>query len=349
MAIERRPETDIRGVALLAWKAFRRDNARQFAAAIAFFTVLALAPLLVLAIGLSGFFFAEEAARGEIVSEIGQFVGRDAGEAIQSLVRNASEGEGGGWASLLGVVALLWGASSIFTQLRVALNSILGIEPAETEGAAAWFRQRAVAVAGVLTVGLAIVLSVVANSVISRLEGQLDLPGSSFVWQALSLTLSLVILGGIITLVFRYIPDERTPWKTARTGAIVTTSLFALGQVLITLYLTYGNVGSSFGASSSLIVLIVWIYYSASIFFYGAEVMQVISGDANVVDPVPTDTARVKTTDASDTQNNRRGNVLGIAGAAGAGGCLGIFAGIGTAFVATLWFVLRNMLKLFRR
>lgn len=337
-----------------AWADWKDDNAQQFAAAVAFFTILSLAPLLILAIALAGIFYGREAARGGIVAELSQYVGNEAARAIQSLVANAGSGDGSVFASVLGFAALAWGASRIFQQLRIALNQILDIEEKQRAGFVAAIRDRLVAIAGVVMIGLILLSAVVINAALSRLKDIIafDIPGGPYLWQTISFVLSLALVLLTFTLIFRYLPDERIPWRTAGVGAAFTTVLFILGQVLITLYLSISDIGSSFGAGGSLIVLILWIYYSSSIFFFGAELMKVIQKGgpgASRTLPVPeTPSPPSALPDRAPARLSSSGRTATFA-IAGASGCLGFIVGGVAAVTGGALMAIRSILRRFRR
>lgn len=330
------------------------DNAPQFAAAIAFYTILSLGPLLIFAILIAGTVFETEAARGEIVSSVEQYIGRGAAEMVQEVVQNASTREGGIWANILGFILLAFGASRIFQQLKIALNQILDVPHNEDGGITKTIMDRLLAIVAVMGFGLFLMASIIINAVLGRVGDALPIPGGSLLWQVVTQAVSLALIALVFALILRYLPDTDTPWRQVWEGAVFTAALFIIGQTLISLYLSRSSPGSSFGAAGPVIVVIVWIYYTTVIFFFGAEFMEVRSrGDAEFVErrrrarrenevpePAPSPSAQRKATAYPDPISST-GSASGtskktlVASTVG-GGCAGILIGVGAAVLGLL-------------
>jgi membrane protein len=260
----------------LAFEAWGKDNAPQYAAAIAFYTILSLGPLLVLAITLAGFLFEQEAAKGEIVQNVQQYIGSEAAAMVQDIVRNASErGGGGALAGIVGFLVLAFAASRIFKQLKIALNQIFDVPPPEEGGLGRIVRTQLLAIAGVVGFGIFLILSVSASALVATVARHVMLPGGSFIWQVVSAVVTLGLIAVVFALIFRYLPDVNLGWRHVWEGAIFTAVLFLLGQMAISIYLSNAEPGARFGPAGPLIVVIVWVYYTTAIFFFGAEFTEV--------------------------------------------------------------------------
>lgn len=254
-----------------------RDNASLLAAALTYYTIFALAPLLVIAVAVAGMVYGDAAVRGEIVAQIQDEVGQEAAVVIQDLITNASQSETGPIATVAGTALLLVAASGLFSQLRRALNMIWGLRPAPQTGILNVFRQRALAFGMVLVVGLLMLLSFATSTAITAVGDRLAiwLPSIGSLLPQINFLASLIILTILFALLFKVLPDAQLTWKDVLLGAAVTTLLFMLGRYLIELYLTYGSSTSAYGAAGSLVLILLFVYYSAQIFLFGAEFTQV--------------------------------------------------------------------------
>ena len=256
------------------------DNVPLLAAALAYYTVFSLAPLLLIAIAIAGFFFGEEAARGEIIGQIQGLVGKEGAQAIQAMIQNANQpGSGSTIATITGVVVLLFGASGVFGQLQVALNTIWEVKPKPGNGIKSFLQSRFLSFAMVLVIGFLLLVSLVLSAVLAAVSSYFGdlVPGFVIVGQIVNFIISFVVVTGLIAAIYKYLPDVNIPWKNLWVGAGVTALLFNLGKFLLGLYLGRGSVGSAYGAAGSLIVLLIWVFYSAQILLFGAEFTQVYS------------------------------------------------------------------------
>jgi len=254
-----------------------RDNAPRLGAALAYYTILSLAPLLILTIAVGSLAFGKQAAQGELFGEIKGMVGATGAEAIEQMVRNASKPGHGILASLVGFVALIFGASSVTSELRNALNTIWGRKTESDSGIKEVFTQRSWALLIVLGCGFLLVVSLVVSSTLAGAAKVMAnrLPIPEFLIEGLDITLSWLVLTGVFAVLFKYLPDIRLQWSDVFLGAGCTAVLFTIGKFLIGLYLGRASFGSTYGAAGSLVTVLVWVYYSAQIFFFGAEFTQV--------------------------------------------------------------------------
>ena len=253
------------------------DDASRLAAALASYSLLSLAPLLVISIAVAGFVFGHDAARGRVAGELGAVVGAQAAEGIQSVVANAQSPVSGVLSAIVGVVTLFIGASGVFGELQSSLNSIWEVKRKPGRGIWGEVKDRFLSFTMVLGVAFLLLVSLVLNSILSAIGTKFSeaLPGGELVWQALNFAFSLSVITGLFALIFKYVPDAAIKWRDVWLGAAVTAALFTIGKFLLALYLGKAAIGSSYGAAGSLIALVVWVYYAAQILLLGAEFTQV--------------------------------------------------------------------------
>ncbi len=252
------------------------DDATRLAAALAYYTIFSIAPLLVVVIALAGLVLGRDAVQGQLIAQIDGLVGRESGRAIQDLVASASQPASSALASLFGFAVLLFGASGVVGELKSALNTIWGV-PTVSAGFLGVLRERLASFALVLGLGFVLLVSLAISAGLAA-AGQLvqsGLPGGEAVWLAINIVVTLAIEAGLFGLIFRVMPDTYVAWAEVWVGALVTATLFELGKLLVGIYLGRAGIGSTYGAAGSLIVVLVWVYYSAQILFFGAEFTKV--------------------------------------------------------------------------
>jgi membrane protein len=259
---------------------WNEDNVPMFAAALAYYTIFSLAPLLLIAIAIVGFFFGEAAAQGEIVRQIQGLIGRDGAEAIQTMIQNAHKpGSGGALATIVGVVLLFLGASGVFGQLQTALNTIWEVKPKPGNGIRSFLQSRFLSFAMVLVIGFLLLVSLVLSTVLAAIGSFFSnlLPGFSALGEIINFVVSFAVVTLLFAGIYKFLPDVKVPWKNLWVGAGVTSLLFTIGKALIGLYLGSSGVSSTYGAAGSIVVLLLWVFYSAQILLFGAEFTQVYS------------------------------------------------------------------------
>jgi membrane protein len=267
-----------RGILVETLKAFVRDNVSRLGAALAFYTTIAVAPLLVLAIAVAGFFFEDHDARQRVIGEIETLVGHQAGAAVAAVESPAWSREGV-WATTLGGVTLLFGAFGVFYHLQDALNSIWRVETPAHLGWRAVLKQRLFSMATVMATGFLLLVSLIASAVLSWISAQtitrFGLP--TLTLQIANNTLSFLAITFLFAVVFKLLPDKHVRWRHVWLGSLVTALLFTAGKSALGLYLGRASVTSGYGASASLVVLLLWCYYASQIVFLGAEFTRVTS------------------------------------------------------------------------
>jgi membrane protein len=268
---------DILGMIKEAFKDWNEDNAPRLGAALSYYTIFSIAPLLLISIAVAALFFGQEAAQGRIVAQIQGLIGHDAAEAVQGMIENARKPGEGLMATVFGTVLLLFGAGGAFNELRAALDVIWEIPPRKGGGIKALMRERLASFGMVLVVGFLLLVSLVVSAGISLLEVKGTFPGSGVVLQIVNTLVSMAVITVLFALIFKYLPDAHpaVAWKDIWVGAFITSALFTLGKFAIGLYLGRSSVASAYGAAGSLVLLLVWVYYSAQILFFGAELTQV--------------------------------------------------------------------------
>jgi membrane protein len=262
-----------------AFKDWGEDKAARLGAALAYYTIFSIGPLLVLIIAIAGKVFGEEAARGQIVGTIGSVVGSDAAAFIQEMVKTAGEPASSTIAGIVGTVTLLLGAAGFFGQLKDALNTIWEVQPKPGLGIMGFVKRNLLTFAMVAASGFLLLVSLVINAALAALGDFLEarLLVNAFVWQVVNYAATFGVITLVFAMIYKVLPDVKIPWRNVWVGALITAMLFVLGQVALGFYFGLSNPGTAFGAAGSLVVVLVWIYYSAQILFFGAEVTQVYS------------------------------------------------------------------------
>ena len=258
---------------------FAGDNAPRLGAALAYYTVFSMAPLILITITIAGAVFGEEAARGEVFARMRGLIGHTGAEVVNEMVKDAARADTGAIAATLGIAALLFGASGVFGQLRAALNTIFHVQPKDAPIVMGFLKERFLSVATVVVIGFLLLVALVIDTGISAAGDYMEhrLPGGESVWHIVELLVSTTMVTVLFALVFRYMPDVRIPWRNVWFGSIVTAVLFSIGKFALSLYLGKKATESSQSAAGALIVLLLWVYYSAQIVFFGAELTRAYS------------------------------------------------------------------------
>ncbi len=247
-------------------------NASRTGAALAFYTVFSLAPILLLSIAIAGLFFGEQAARGEIFEQIRGLVGPSGAAAVQSVVQNASESGAGALSTVFSVLTVLIGATTALVELKAGLDKIWEVPPEQRQGFWYFVRTRLLSVGVILALAFLLLVSLVISASLTALERFSW--GEHFVslvagW--LNILFSFVLVTALFATIYKVLPSVRIAWRDVTIGALVTAALFSAGKYVIGVYIGNSGLGSTYGAAGSIILLLVWVYYSAQIFLFGAE------------------------------------------------------------------------------
>jgi membrane protein len=254
------------------------DQAVRQAASLALYTLLSIAPLLIVSIKVAGLALGEEAARGQVSEELGKLVGPQAGAAIEAMVANAKQPGQGVLGSIVGLAVLLFGASGVFGELQASLNQIWEVKPKPNRGVRGFVKDRFFSFTMVMGVAFLLLVSLVVSAVLATVTEHFhDLVPFPALWWVLNIALGIGITTLLFALIYKVIPDAQIQWHDVWVGAFTTAVLFSVGRVGLSWYVGRSATTSAFGAAGSLVALIVWVYYSAQILFFGAEFTQVFA------------------------------------------------------------------------
>jgi len=268
---------EIPGLIKESFKEWKDDGALDLGAALSYYTVFSLAPMLLIVIGVAGVVWGREAVQGQLVGQLQGLVGPQGGQMIQTMIAHASKPGAGVVATIIGLVTILFGATGVFVQLQNALNHIWEVEPKPGGGIWGFVRNRLISFGMILGVGFLLLVSLVVSAAMGSIDRWADnLGGAGRVLALiLSFAVSFAVISLLFALIYKYLPDVKIGWRDVWIGAAVTALLFTVGKFLIGLYVAKSSVASSYGAAGSLVILLLWVYYSAQIVFLGAEFTQV--------------------------------------------------------------------------
>lgn len=249
------------------------DDAPTMGAAIAYYTVFSLAPMLVMVIGVAGLAFGKEAAEGALFGELADLIGPESAEAVQAMLRSASSTRSGIIATVVGIATLIIAATAVFGQLQSALNVIWKAPASGSLNVWHLLKSRLLSLSVILVIGFLLLVSLVISTALAAFSDYLDwiLPGLATILHILHLTLSFGFTTVLFAMMFKILPDKPVEWEEVWLGAAIAAILFTLGKHLISLYIGSSNMASTYGAAGALIIVLVWVYYSAQILLLGAE------------------------------------------------------------------------------
>lgn len=257
---------------------FNEDNAIKLSASLSYYTLFALPPLLIIIITICSFFFGEEAVTGELYGQINRLVGNDAAIQIQEAIKNVQLSDSNVFITVFGVVMLLIGASGVFAEIQSSINFIWGLRAKPNKGLKKFIQNRIMSFSMIASVGFLMLVSLMLNTVLDLLNSRLKLyfPESTvYLFYVINLVLVLASITLLFAIIFRTLPDGVIKWKDAFIGASCTAALFMIGKFAIGFYLGSSTIASVYGAAGSVIIILVWVYYSAIILYFGAEFTKV--------------------------------------------------------------------------
>ncbi|MCG5056997.1 MAG: YihY/virulence factor BrkB family protein [Limnoraphis sp. WC205] len=258
---------------------WQQDKVPILAAALSYYMIFSIAPLLILVIAVLGFIVGEQIAQEEVFTKLESVVGAENAVSIQTVLKNQFSPSSNIRATLVAIATILFGATTVFAQLKQALNMIWGVQPKPGRGLKDFIKTRILSIFMVLGIGLILLLSLIISSVLSGtseiLEKYLFIP--SFIWSLVDLAISFGLITLLFAQIYRVLPDVKIAWKDVGVGAAMTAVLFIIGKSVISLYLGQSSIASAYGAAGSFVVLLMWIFYSTQIFLFGAEFTQVWS------------------------------------------------------------------------
>lgn len=269
----------------LSYQGWKEDKASRLSAALAYYTIFSLAPMLLIIIAVTGLFWQRDVVQSQLLNQIQGLVGAEGRTFVADLITSASHPAQGILATVVGIITLLIGALGVFNELHNALNTIWDVKEEETQGFVEAVKKvifdRLLSFTMILGIGFLLLVSLVISAALSAVQETIGnaIPVSEILLQLVNLIISIGVITVLFALIFKFLPDAEIAWRDVWLGAFVTSVLFSLGKFLIGLYLGNSAVASSFGAAGSLVLLLIWIYYSAQILLFGAELTQVYANN----------------------------------------------------------------------
>jgi len=249
-------------------------NVTKLSAALAYYTVFALAPMLIVVTSIVSFFYGKEASQGQIYGQIKTLVGADAAAQIQSIIKNAALSPSFTFASIIGIIALIFSATGVFAEIQTSINIIWNLKTKpKKSGILRMLKARLLSFSLIVSLGFIALVSLLINAVIAVLMGALQRflpPETVYLGYAINIGLTLLFIGLLFAIIFKVLPDAKIKWRDVWMGAFATAILFMIGRFGIGLYLNKAHPGSTFGAAGSMIIILLWVYYSAIILYFGA-------------------------------------------------------------------------------
>jgi membrane protein len=258
------------------FKEFGQDKVPRLGAALAYYTIFSIGPLLLIAVAMAGIFLGQEAAQGKVSEQLDIVFGSTTAKSVEQMIEAAAKPKAGTLATIIGIVTLFFGASGVFGQLKDALNTIWNVETKKAGGIRGFIIHRFLSMAMVLGIGFLLLVTLIFDAMISAMGDYLGrYVGGEPLLHGIQLVFSFALATALFAAIFRILPDLKIAWRDVWLGATITSLLFVLGKWALGLYLGKAAVGSSYGAAGSLVILLVWVYWSAQILFLGAELTQV--------------------------------------------------------------------------
>ena len=257
---------------------FFGDSDLKLGASLSYYTIFALPPLLIIIISVCGVFFGPEAVRGEIYGQIARLVGKEAAIQIQDMIKNVALSHDTVVATTIGIITLIFGASGVFGEIQDSINRIWGIKAKPNRGLAKLIRNRLISFSMIVVLGFLLLVSLILNAITEALSNKLQqiFPHISiYLFYAINLVLLFGLITALFAIIFKTLPDGRVHWKDALIGSTFTAFLFMIGKSAIGFYLGNSKIATTYGAAGSLIVILLWVYYSALILYFGAEFTKV--------------------------------------------------------------------------
>jgi membrane protein len=267
---------DIKGITLLFKRSledWNKHNATRMGAALAFYTIVSISPLVIVVLGIASLVFNKNAAEAQLLNEVQKLVGPQAKDSIHTILIHGRQSYSGVFSTVVGVVVLFLGASGVFQELRSGLNNIWDSEAKVKSGIWGMLQERVLSFGMVLSLGFVLMVSLLVSATLAAMTKYFSglLPFSPMILEVVNFAVSIAGIAALFACILKYVPAAPVDWRDVRAGAIFTAILFTLGKWLLGIYLGMSSPGSAYGAAGSLVVLVVWVYYSAQIFYFGAE------------------------------------------------------------------------------
>jgi len=253
---------------------FGDDKVTKLSGSLAYYTVFSLGPLIVVIISLCGIFLGKEAVEGKIYGQLAGFVGRDTAAQLQDIIKNATIQGKSTVAAIIGAITLLIGATTVFAEIQDSINMIWGLKPKPKRGWLKMLQNRFLSFSVIVSLGFLLLVSLGITSIIDGFSERLKsfFPDVTvIIFYIINIAITLLVTTTIFGVIFKVLPDAKIKWKDVLAGAITTALLFMIGKLAISFYISKSNVGGTYGAAGSLVVLLLWVYYSSIILYFGAE------------------------------------------------------------------------------
>jgi membrane protein len=257
---------------------FFQDDSFSYASSIAFYTIFSLPAILIISLSVGSTFYERDVVQQELVNQVGRLIGEKSAADVEQILINAALDSTGTFAKIVGIATLVFSATTVFISLQTSLNKIWGIKPKPERGIVKYLLDRLLSLAMVISIGFLLLVSLVFDAVLVVFQNSLTkvLAGwALYLVTAVNIVVSLGLITVIFAILFKVLPDAKIKWKDVWVGAMVTTVFFALGKYLIGFYLGNSSVNSAYGAAGSLVIILIWVYYSTVIFLFGAELTSV--------------------------------------------------------------------------
>jgi membrane protein len=299
---------DMFGLFKTAAKDFSADSAPRLGASLAYYTIFSLSPLLIIVIAIASFFMNNSSAGDQIFNQISAMVGPKGAETIHTLISQPGTQKHGLLATIIATVTLVLGASGVFMELQAALNTIWNVKQEPGAGIWGFIKHRLLSFAMVLSIGFLLLVSLVLTAAIAAIGKMIGswMPGMEALSQILNFVASFGIIMLLFAFMFKFMPDAHIPWKTVWIGSALTSFLFAIGKFALGMYIGKSSASNAFGAAGSIVVLLLWVYYSAQIMFFGAELTQAYA-KLNGVKIIPKEHARLDEENTNKDESPTRG------------------------------------------
>lgn len=257
---------------------FVADNGIKFSAALSYYTIFSIGPLLVIIISLVGIFFGAEAVHGKIFEQINGLVGNSAAVQIQEIIQNIEHSQLSTTGAVFGVIVLMVGATGVFTEIQDSINYIWSIKAKPKKGLLKILINRLISFSLIISIGFLLLVSLIVNALVELLHDRLTAifdDASVYIFQGINYGILMVVITILFTIIFKVLPDATIKLRDAVRGAVFTAVLFLIGKFLISFYLTYTNIDITYGAAASIILILLWVYYTSIILYFGAEFTKV--------------------------------------------------------------------------
>ncbi|MES2517424.1 MAG: YihY/virulence factor BrkB family protein [Bacteroidota bacterium] len=257
---------------------FSGDNAMKLSASLSYYTIFSLAPMLIVIISVAGIFFGKDAIQGEIYGQIKWLVGAEAAKQVQELIKNAELSQKSGAAAIIGTATLLIGATGVFAEIQDSINFIWSLKAKPKNSYIKYLTNRFLSFSLIITLGFLLMVSLLANAFLDIFSTKLSTyfaDATIYLFSVINFMVVFAVISALFAVIFKVLPDGKIRWKDTFIGSSVTAILFMLGKSLIGFYLGQSNIGGTFGAAGSVIIILLWVYYSSTILFLGAEFTKV--------------------------------------------------------------------------